>query len=183
VTNNVVYSNGAPATVTVVDINTRSIIGTIQVGQAPNSVAVDPASGRAYVTNIISKSVSVIDTAANRVIATVPLPNSPAGVATTGSRAYVSTDGVVEVISIPSNNIVASIPVGRDAVGVAVTSGYVFVANQSSNTVNVINVTTNSVEATLYVGNSPTGVAVYPATNSVYVTNQDDRTISVIQRR
>ena len=49
----------------------------------------------AYVTNYQSHSVSVIDTATNAVIATVPVGSSPGGVAITpdGAFAYVANQG------------------------------------------------------------------------------------------
>jgi len=191
VTNNVWFSNGDPATVKVIDVTNNLIVATIPVGINPNDIAIDPVTGKAYVTNgnSLSKSVSVIDTSTNTVIKTIPMPNEPKGVVIAGGRAYVSNIGVnfpigtVEVIDIPSDLIIASIPVGRDTVGIAAVSGFVFVANQSSNTVSVIDAASNAVIGTLTVGVNPTGVAVDPATNKVYVTNQSDKTISILAQR
>ena len=39
---------------------------------------------------------------------------------------------------------------------------------------------TNTVFATIPVGDNPNGVGVNPLTNLIYVTNQDDNTVSVI---
>src|SRR5262244_2845507 len=49
----------------------------------------------AYVTNSASNTVSVIDTATNTVVATVPVGSVPLGVAITpdGTRAYVANPG------------------------------------------------------------------------------------------
>ena len=44
----------------------------------------------------------------------------------------------------------------------------------------MIDGTTNTVTATIAVGSDPDGVAVDPATDTVYVTNQDGNTVSVI---
>jgi len=189
VANNIHWTNGDPATVRVIDMNTNSVVDTILVGINPNCIAIDPTTGRAFVTNgnSLSNSVSVINTATNNVIATISVPNQPFGVAISANCAYVSNyvdspNGTVEVIDISSNTIIASIPVGRDAIGVAAISGYVFVANSSSNTVSVIDVTSNTVVTTINVGNGPDGIAVDQTTNKVYVTNQNDKTISIIGR-
>ena len=189
VANNNHWTNGDPATVRVIDMNTNSVVDTILVGINPNCIAIDPTTGRAFVTNgnSLSNSVSVINTATNNVIATISVPNQPFGVAISANCAYVSNyvdspNGTVEVIDISSNTIIASIPVGRDAIGVAAISGYVFVANSSSNTVSVIDVTSNTVVTTINVGNGPDGIAVDQTTNKVYVTNQNDKTISIIGR-
>uniref|UniRef100_UPI000A96E89D YncE family protein n=1 Tax=Rhodococcus marinonascens TaxID=38311 RepID=UPI000A96E89D len=70
----------------------------------PVGVAVTPDGTRAYVTNVGDGTVSVIDTATNTVVETVPVGAAPQGVAITpdGSRAYVANlgDNTVSVIGI-----------------------------------------------------------------------------------
>ncbi len=53
----------------------------------------------AYVSNLGSNTVSVIDTATNTVVATVPVGNGPSGVAITpnGAFAYVKAAGRIKV--------------------------------------------------------------------------------------
>src|SRR5256885_2255641 len=113
------------------------------------------AQTRAYVTNIISNTVSVIDTATNTVVATIPVGLAPLGVAITpdGTRAYVANgSNIVSVIDTATNTVVATIPVGVEAgpVGVAITPDgtRAYVANILSNTVSVIDTATNTVVAT-----------------------------------
>src|SRR5438445_3514626 len=84
------------------------------------------AQTRAYVTNDSgSNSVSVIDTATNTVVATIPVGLSPFGVAITpdGARAYVTNvaDTTVSVVDAATNTVVATIPVGLYPFGVAIT--------------------------------------------------------------
>jgi len=69
-----------------------------------------------YVGNELSSTVSVIDTASNTVIATVPVGQTPFGVAVhpDGTRVYIAninTDNV-SVIDTASNTVIATIPVG-----------------------------------------------------------------------
>ncbi len=79
----------------------------------------------AYVTNQVSNSVSVIDTATNTVVATITAGSSPIGVAITpdGARAYVANQiaGTVSVINTVSNTVVATITLGGSPFGVAIT--------------------------------------------------------------
>src|SRR5215831_4391865 len=83
----------------------------------------------AYVTNIGSGTVSVIDTATNTVVATVPVGGGPVGVAITpdGTHAYVAhrsfpaPPGAVSVIDTATNTRVADVRVGVGPVGVAIT--------------------------------------------------------------
>jgi YVTN family beta-propeller protein len=55
-------------------------VATILVGFGPNGVAVTPDGTRAYVTNTIDGTVSVISTASNKVVATIPVGNFPLAV-------------------------------------------------------------------------------------------------------
>jgi len=82
-----------------------------------------PAEGApfAYVTNHDSRTVSVIDTATNTVVATVPVGlGFPNGVAVTpdGKHAYVAigtpslVPSSVSVIDTATNTVVATVPVG-----------------------------------------------------------------------
>jgi YVTN family beta-propeller protein len=85
------------------------------------------AQTRAYVTNLNSNSVSVIDTASNTVVATVGVGSVPYWVAITpdGTRAYVTNFGsnFVSVIDTASNTVVATVGVGSEPFGVAITPG------------------------------------------------------------
>ena len=54
--------------VVVIDLATQARVATIAVGKAPVGIAVVDATARAYVTNADDGTVSVIDTAARRVI-------------------------------------------------------------------------------------------------------------------
>jgi len=81
----------------------------------------------AYVTNRGSNSVSVIDTASNTVVATIPVGAFPEGVAITpdGTRAYVTdfVSNTVSVIDTATNTVVVTIGVGLFPTGAAITPG------------------------------------------------------------
>ena len=79
---------------------------------APASVLAE----NAYITNLVSANVSVIDTATNTVIATIPVGSFPLGVAVTpdGRKVYVANSGSnnVFVIDTASNLVLAVVSVG-----------------------------------------------------------------------
>jgi len=79
-------------------------------------VAITPDGTFAYVTGGV-QTVSVIETASNTVVATVPVGDGPAGVAITpdGAFAYVSNNlsGTVSVIETASNTVVATVTISR----------------------------------------------------------------------
>jgi len=81
------------------------------VGASP----VQAAPGRAYVSSSRANTVSVVDTATNAIVTTIPIGHGPDGLAVTpdGSRVYVANaDGTVSVIDTASNTVVATVTVG-----------------------------------------------------------------------
>ncbi len=106
---------------------------------------------------------SVLDTAAGTVVATVPVGAGPEGVAVTpdGARAFVSNydGGTVSVIDTRTDAVTATVPVGRLPSEVAITPDgkRVYVAEQGSNAVAVIDVATATVVGSVPVGDGPFG--------------------------
>ena len=82
-------------------------------------VGVQPAAAAsplAYVSDLLSAAVLVIDTSTNAVVARVPVGSFPSGVAITpdGAFAYVANQGgTVSVIETATNTVVATVPLGR----------------------------------------------------------------------
>ena len=123
VTNNLtsLFSGGY---VLVIKTANRSVVATIPVGTNPTGVAFTPDGTHAYVVNDTdSGTVSVIATATNTAMATVPV-DRPVGVAVSpnGQDVYVSKEGhnKVRVIATATNTKVAAIPVGRFPMGLAI---------------------------------------------------------------
>jgi YVTN family beta-propeller protein len=139
----------------------------------------------AYVTtpNSSFNSVTVIDTATNTPVTTIPVGSGPFGVAVTpdGKHVYVtdhdSFPANVSVIDAATNTVVTTIGAGSHPFGVAITPDgkHAYVANESDNTVSVIDTATYAVATIPPAGPSPFGnpfgVAVTPDSKYVYVTN------------
>jgi YVTN family beta-propeller protein len=142
----------------------------------------------AYVTNVGSNTASVIDTATNTVVATVPVGIAPFGVAVTpnGAFAYVTNflSHTVSVIDTATNSVVATVPVSITPFGVAVTpnGAFAYVTNANADIVSVIHTATNTVVAIVPVGAGATPIAVVITPNGAfaYVANQSSGTVSVI---
>ncbi|MEU9480382.1 YncE family protein [Streptomyces sp. NPDC048191] len=143
---------------------------------------------RAYVTNFGADTVSVVDTATDKVIGQpIRVGDAPVGVAVSpnGTRVYVanSRSNNVSVINTATNTVIATVPVGSSPAGVAVSpdNSRVYVANSDSNNVSVINTATNTVTGTpIPVGPSPKNLVVSPDNSRVYVANSGSDTVSVI---
>jgi YVTN family beta-propeller protein len=156
------------------------------VGEGPDGVAVNSVGTRVYVANFKSNTVSVIDTATNRAIATIPVGSQPSGLTVNlaGTYLYVANNAgnTVSVVNTATNTVIATIPVGDTPQGISVNpvGTRVYVANFGNSTVSVIDTATNRVIATIPVGSSPQGVAVNPSGTRVYVANSTSNTVSVI---
>jgi YVTN family beta-propeller protein len=142
--------------------------------------------GRAYVSNQVSGTLSVISTASNLVIATIPGFCNPfhSAFATGGRLLFVSSqcDSTVKVVDTATNVVINSIPVGPLPRGIAFSpSGRrAYVANFGSNQVDVLDVgSQTNLGVPITVGASPWGLTMAPD-GKAYVANFGDGTVSVI---
>ncbi len=149
-------------------------------------VGIAGAAPFAYITNGDSNSVSVIDTATNKVTATIPVGSSPmcAAISPDGTKVYVanSRSNDISIIDTATNIVKATVPLGSSPQGIAITPDgkKVYVAINLKNTLAVIDTATNTITSRVNVGKSPSGVAVSSDGKKVYVTNKGDNTLSVI---
>jgi YVTN family beta-propeller protein len=183
------------SSVSVISTATNTVVGTIPVGYIPEGVvvAVSPDGSKLYVTNASGGTVSVISTATNTVVGTIPV-SFPFGVAVApdGSKVYVTSGSGVAVIDTTTNTVTATIPVGfirPNGVAVTPDGSKVYVVIEVAGTtgfpvpgsVSVIDTLTNTmVGMPIPVGSDPTGIAITPDGSKVYVTNEADNTVSVI---
>jgi YVTN family beta-propeller protein len=151
--------------------------------------AVPPA--RIYVSNQRDNTASVIDGATNKVVATVPVGDSPAQMAVSPDRrsVYVANtrSDTVSVLATADNAIARTIalPRGSAPIGVALSpSGrYLYVADGGANRVSVLDTRAGRVVASVRVGIQPLAVAVAPDGNAVYAANSGSGDVSVIDAR
>ena len=116
--------------VSVIDVGSDTVIGTVAFGKLPLGIGVHPSGARVYTTNGTSDDVSVIDANTLAVIDTIAVASSPEGVAVSpnGAVAYVTHSVVVPpqltVIDTSTNKVVGMIPVTAiSSRGVAVSAG------------------------------------------------------------
>jgi YVTN family beta-propeller protein len=142
--------------------------------------------------------VSVIDGATNTVTATIPVGNSPFGLAVNPATntIYVGNglDDTVSVIDGANNTVTATIPLAVPGIPPGGSSPFGLAVNPATNTVYVASIGTNSgpdniavidgatntVTANITVVGFAGEVAVDPTTNTVYVASSDPGTVAVI---
>ncbi|HEX8020923.1 MBG domain-containing protein [Mucilaginibacter sp.] len=152
-----------------------------------NITATPSPSVYAYINNSGDGTVSVVNTANNKIENTITVGSTPIGVTSSpdGRRIYVENEdsNTISVISTNSNTVIATIPVGPYARGGLVVSpdgSTLYLATFGGNNVLVINAITNTVTASIPVGKLPVGIAVSPDGSKVYTGNFGDGKISVI---
>ncbi|EJZ08564.1 YVTN beta-propeller repeat-containing protein [Mycolicibacterium vaccae ATCC 25954] len=139
----------------------------------------------AYVAHTGSRSVTIIDTVAGRVVQTVSLRSAPTAlaIAPNGTRLYVShaESGTVSVISTATNSVVRTIRVGAAPTGIAVSrsGSRLYVVNGDDGTVSKISTLTNRVVGTVYgVGKGVSTIAVSPDGATVYTLSSTTGEVS-----
>jgi len=178
-------------TVTPLDLVTNQAGAPIPVGGDPDSIAISPDGRTAYVSNEIDGTVSVIETATDRVVgAPIAVGANPAGLALTpnGATLYVADElsNTVSVIDTASRQAVGSIKVGSFPNTVAVDPDGLtaYVSNAGGNTVSVIDTLTNAIAApAIQVGEEPLGIAFTPDGRKAFVADGNGKSVTVIDAR
>jgi len=120
---------------------------------------VTPDDQFVYVTNGGSHTVSVIATATNSVVSTIPVGNTPKGLAITpdGNYVYVANyvSSSVSVISTASNTVIETLSVSDmpQSVDISADGAYVYVVTYDGK-ISIINTLHNAIQATLILDDS-----------------------------
>ena len=176
-------------TVSVINGRTNRVIKTIRVGREADSVAVNSATNRIFVTNDISGTVSVISGRTLRVIATVRVGANPSDVAVNArtGAAYVTNavNGTVSVIRGPRYRVTATIGSGSGPSDIAVnpSTGLLYVADRAGNddnTIAVIDPRVKTIIASIPLPGTGDAIAADRTTNRIYVTSDIGTSLWVI---
>ena len=132
---------------------------------------------KAYVGLFKDNAVAVVDTLADRVLSTIPVPPGPHGLVVTpdGRKAYVSSDGAstVSVIDTATDRVMRSIEVGPTPHGLAITPNgdRVLVAGFGSNRAEIVDTSSDQVVGQVPVP-QPHNSAISPDGRTAYVGSQ-----------
>jgi len=153
--------------------------------RSPNAICLSVDGRWAYVVNMTSDTVSVLDIAARKVVAEIPVGRSPADAACApdGRTLYVTNGhgSSVTVVDLPTRRVRRSIRVGHEPYGVAASSDsrLLFVASGMSGTVSVVDVASGKTRLEIPSGREPRFVAEVPGQSKVVVANSLGRTVTI----
>lgn len=181
-------TNSASTTVTIIEIETNTVAGTISGFDGPSGLVIHPNGTTAYVNNYGSAfgvgsgngtTISVVDLVTRAITATItltPSPTAPAALALTrdGSLLYVANyvngnvgTGTVSIIQTSTNTVIGTIHGFSGPFGIAIRGSQAYVTNFGSNnftpygtTLSVIDLETNVISDTITLGIQPSGLAV-----------------------
>ncbi|MDE1865468.1 MAG: beta-propeller fold lactonase family protein [Candidatus Micrarchaeota archaeon] len=174
-------------TVSVIDVNTESVVNTIGGQFEPEAVVVNPQGSLLYVDNIGSSSISVINTANNMVVNTISLSAtsynmtlSPSGGLLYATTPYYHT---VTAINTITDNIINTITVGSNPIKISFNPvlPVVYVSNLADGTVTVINTITSAPEDTIALGPSSAPYSIVFDSSGSYAYIATTTAISVVK--
>lgn len=164
-----------------------SVITHVQTGGFPQAIGIFTDTGTIYVANALSNTVTVIN-AANEIITHIDVGDYPVDLFMdpVHDRVYVANreDGSVSIINRHTNTVLETVPSGQGTIRLAMASpesGMVYAVNRDADTVTVIDSVNMTYTAVITVGDSPIAILGHALSGLVYVANQMDSTVSVLQ--
>jgi YVTN family beta-propeller protein len=162
----------------ITSISTKTVDGFIGTGDNPIGAAFSPDGNTAYVTNLASRDVSVIDVATAETVGTIStggLAPFVVRVSPDGERLYIATAGnAVLVVSTATREIIKTITVGSLPNGFAVhpDGRMMYISSFQAGTVAEVDLVTEQVLRTFVVGGTPQDMAVNRKGSRLYVANE-----------
>lgn len=201
----VFVANGGDGTVSMININSRTILATTGVlpggGALSGGIAISPDGRRLYAdyyeTASGERGLTVLHGTTNAVLRSIPLaaaqasprPVNPGGVAVSPDGALVMVannvdGGAFYGVDAASGQIVATVAQGTGSVptGVAMSpdARRAYLLFSGTNSLKVFDIATKSVIATVSLALAPTSLALSPDGERAYVTSATAGTITVI---
>lgn len=169
---------------TTIDPISGSMRNRVKIGGDPRGIAITSDGARAFVANSYSNTVSIINLRDASQVAIAPVGIRPNGVVLDekANRLYVSNTNSdsVDAIDTQTNQVVATIPLGMNFFALAAneTKNRVYVASASTDSVFVIEGA--RVVKEIAVGRHPVDLSRDAQNNRLFVANQADNTLSII---
>jgi YVTN family beta-propeller protein len=144
--------------VDVIDLETRSVVGTIDLGRGlrPHKPVFGPKNGLLYVTTELDNSVTIIDPATLRILGSVPTGRSQShmlAISSDGRRGYTANvgSGTVSVLDLDARALVTTIPVATivQRISLSTDDRWAFTADQTKLRLVVIDTATNAVSTSI----------------------------------
>lgn len=177
--------NSFADTVSVVNVNHRSVDKVIEVGGDPTRLVVTPDLQRILVSNFSGNSICVLDAKSWRVIETIPVGYGPTDIVIhpTGQFAYVcnSFSHTISVINLETYTVMDTINLYGNALAISPDGCRLYVAQDMQLALAVVDLPTHKKKESVKLGKIPLGIALSPDGNTLYIANGEPAdTITVL---
>ena len=169
-------TNEGAGTVSVIDVDTDTVLSTIETGGKPRGLAVCKGSSKLFVTEQNSAQLWMIDTVKGEIEQRVPLGESPEAVycSSNGEWLGVANEGTnsISFINVKSMKLEFSIPVhGKNPEhGVFSPDGkFMLVSAEEADQVDILDIRKRKQVGSVKVGERPRGIAFSPDGKRAYV--------------
>lgn len=196
-------SNEDEHTVTVIDTDKNTVVGTIQVGKRPRGIQVSHDGATVYVAlsglpkcppsvpdeeceklarDLKADGVAAVDTKTLKVVKVHQAGSDPEQFDLgPDGRLYVANEdsATATVLDTKTGAILARVPVGKEPEGVRVSpsGNWVLVTNESDNSISIIDTKTLKVVKSVTVGKRPRDIAFTPDSKTAYVSGEFDSSL------
>lgn len=192
-TGTLVVVNKGPSTVTILDVETGSVLARLPTGQGPHEVALTGDGSTAIVTDYGARedgsTLTVVDVPGLRVVRTISLGEHarPHGIAVMpgDQRVAVTSErsGHVVIVSIADGEIVKEIPTGHPGshmLAMVADGQTIYTSNGGDGTVSRLDVGAGRHVETYDVPERPEAIGVTPDGSEVWVGSNEHGTVSAI---
>ncbi len=190
-------TNSYITTVSIIDVATNTVTGTIGGFNGPSGLVITPDGNYAYVNNYgagmssgTGTTVNVVDLNTNSIVGTLTVGTAPVALAITPDGAYVYVvnyvdgnlgTGTISIIKTSDNTVQLNAITGLSgpfAIAITPNGKHAYVTNFGSNnftpvgtTVSVVDISSNTIIDTIPLGIQPSGIAITPDGSYAYVSN------------
>jgi YVTN family beta-propeller protein len=171
--------------ISVVDMDSLSVIGDIKEGDHIHGVCVSPDGKKLFVTVESDHSLRIVDTATRTTLGTVPLSGRPNQCAASGDGKYVAVPirdkDNVEIIDVAQQKSVKSLPIQEPHNALNLGSNrYIFVSSMGAHEVDVIDLEKMEFSAHIPVEGRPRPYTVSSDGNTMFVAVATQHGFNVI---
>ena len=188
-----IVTNKSPATATLLDVASGTVLATLPTGQGPHEVVLSRDGSVAVVTDygsqVAGSSLTVIDVPGRRVSRTIALGEyrRPHGIVMLPGDSLVAVtsevNGVLLIVHVARGEVVRAIPTtqrGSHMVGVTGDGRRAWTGNIGSNTISELDLVTGTFVRTIDVPAQPEAINVTPDGREVWVGSNSTGTVSVV---
>lgn len=178
-------SNGRLNSVTVFDLKTNAVLAQIPTGRNPDAIMYEPFTKMIITNNGGSKNLSIIDPGNNKLIDSVDLGGKPEeAVSNQKGKLYVNLEdkNEIAVVDLKTYKVIARWPLtpGEGPSGLAIDNktNRLFSACSDSKLLVVMDASSGKIIDKLPIGEGCDGIAFNANTNTIFVPNGRDGTIT-----